>query len=352
MIDPLLDQAIMHAVNQQQYGNYVLRRMVRVLNLTDSDLMAQLMLALEGTDANSFKVKRLDALLASVRKTNAQAYAALYGALTAELSDYAAYEGQYQYDLYRTLMPVSLSIAAVVPEQAYAAALAAPFRGRLLREWASNLEESRLRRIKDTIAIGYNEGKTTAQIIREIRGSKAAGYADGLLDTSRNEVDAVVRTALSHTAQMTRSRFYDANADILGDLVWISTLDSRTTSECRVRDHKRYTKEHVPVGHKIPWLSGPGRLHWRCRSTSIAMLKGQKSLFGTRSAAGGPVDANLSYGDWLKQQGASVQDDVLGKTRGAQYRAGGMNIDTFTNDKGRLLTLKEMAERDARGRGG
>jgi hypothetical protein len=57
--------------------------------------------------------------------------------------------------------------------------MAQPMQGRLLKEWASGLEASRLRRIKDAIAIGFTSGKTTDQIVREICGAKAAGYSDG-----------------------------------------------------------------------------------------------------------------------------------------------------------------------------
>jgi hypothetical protein len=349
MIDPLLNNTVRHAVNMGQYGNWVLARMVSLLNKTDADLMAQLTAALGDTDADTFKVQRLDKLLASVREVNAQAYAALYGGMTDELQAYVPYEAQFQYELYRSVVPVTLSIASVVPEQVYAAAMSSPMQGRLLKEWASNLGANRLNRIKDTIAIGYTQGKTTADIVREIRGTKAMGYADGLLDTSRREIDAVVRTALSHTAQITRTRFTEENSDILGDIQWVATLDSRTSEGCRARDHRLYTKiDHEPVGHSVPWGSGPGRLHWGCRSTSIALLKGQKSLYGNRAAAGGPVDANLTYGEWLKQQGADVQDEVLGKRRGEAYRAGGSDESVYRNDRGRMLTLKEMAARDAK----
>eukprot|EP01034_Spumella_vulgaris_P037853 gene37853-46709_t len=331
------------------YGNFVLAKMIRILNLTDADLLAQLHAALGDVDADSFKVQRLDKLLASVREVNAQAYAAFYGAMQKELEAYVEYEGQFQHDLYKAVVPVTFDIAAVLPEQVYAAAVAQPMQGRLLKEWASNLGANRLQRIKDTIAVGYTQGKTTADIVREIKGTKALNYADGLLDTSRRQVDAVVRTALSHTAQVTRDRFYDANEDILGDLMWVSTLDGKTSPECRARDHLLYTKTaHAPVGHSVPWRAGPGRIHWCCRSTSIALLKGQKELFGTRSAAGGPVNANLSYNEWLKQQPADLQDEVMGKAKGARYRADGMTDAAFVNNKGRTLSLKEMRERDAR----
>lgn len=349
MIDPLLNHTIRHQVDMARYGNFVLAKMIRILNLSDVDLMTQLTAALSDVDADSFKVQRLDKLLASAREVNAQAYAAFYGGMTDELQAYVGYEGQFQYDLYKAVAPVTFSIASIVPEQVYAAAMAQPFEGRLLKDWAGGLRDSRLRRIKDTIAVGYTQGKTTTDIVREIRGTKALNYADGLLDASRRQVEAVVLTALSHTAQITRSRFYDDNADILGDVAWVSTLDGKTSEGCRARDHKHYDrKTHAPVDHKIPWLSGPGRLHWRCRSSSLALLKGQTELFGTRSAAGGPVSANLSYNDWLKQQGAESQDDILGKAKGERYRKDGMRDAAFVNDRGRTLTLKEMRARDAR----
>lgn len=348
MIDPLLDNAIRHQVNMTQYGNFVLAKMIRILNLSDADLITQLNAALLDVDADSFKVQRLDKLLASVREVNAQAYAAFYGGMTDELRAYVEYEGQFQYDLYRSVVPVTFSIASVVPEQVYAAALGAPMQGRLLKDWAANLGANRLNRIKDAIAVGYTQGKTTADIVREIRGTKALNYADGLLDTSRREVDAVVRTALSHTAQITRTRFEDENEDILGDTLWISTLDGRTSPDCRARDHLRYSKiDHKPIGHDLPWRAGPGRIHWCCRSTSVALLRGQKSLYGSRAAAGGPVDANITYSDWFKQQKAEVQDHVVGKARGDLYRAGKFDVKDFTNDKGRLASLAELRKRDA-----
>ncbi len=223
--------------------------------------------------------------------------------------------------------------------------------GRLLKDWANGLRDGRLQRIKDTIALGFTEGRTVAQIVRDLMGTKTNGYADGLLNTDRRHVEAIARTSLSHTAQTVRTRFYDANASILGNLIWVSTLDGRTSQDCRARDQHQYTQAHAPVEHALPWLSGPGRLHWQCRSSSIALLRGQKSLTGTRSSADGYVDVKTSYADWLKQQPAEIQDEVLGKARGEMYRAGGMEIKEFENDRGKLLSLKALRERELGGSG-
>lgn len=355
MIDPILNHTVRHQVDMFGYGNFVLAKMIRILNLTDADLMTQITAALADVDADTFKVQRLDKLLASARDVNAQAYAAFYGGMQKELEAYVSYEGQFQYDLYKAVVPVTFDIAAIVPEQVYAAAVAQPMQGRLLKGWAADLSEIRLQRIRDTIAVGYTQGKTTADIVREIKGTKALNYADGLLDTSRRGLEAVVRTALSHTAQITRTQFAEANEDILGDEMWVSTLDGRTSPQCRQRDHLKYRREktkngtaYQPVGHSVPWSGGPGRIHWCCRSSSIALLKGQKELYGTRSAAGGQVSANLSYNDWLKEQPAAAQDEIMGKSKGGRYRADGMTDAAFVNNKGRTLSLKEMRERDAR----
>lgn len=120
------------------------------------------------------------------------------------------------------------------------------------------------------------------------------------------------------------------------------------SSICRIRDGKRYSADkHKPIGHKLSWMGGPGAAHWNCRSTAIMLLKGQDELFGTRASADGQVDANLSYGEWLRRQSAETQDEVLGPTRGRLLREGKLTMDAFYNDKGRYLTLDELRARNA-----
>ena len=70
----LLDEAFHHAVDLDQYGTGVVRRMLALLNRVDADLFAQLTAALGTLDAESFTVERLEALLMSVRVMHAQAY--------------------------------------------------------------------------------------------------------------------------------------------------------------------------------------------------------------------------------------------------------------------------------------
>lgn len=343
----LLDAVVRHQIELQRYSNGVVRRIIAVLNWADADISAALLALLERAP-EALTVEYLDQMLSSVRLLNADAYARLQLELDAGVRDLAGFESRWTQATYTNTLVVDTAFAAVTPETAYTAALSRPFQGRLLREWGQSLEAGRMQRIRDAVRMGYVEGKTTAQIVREIRGTRAKGFQDGIIEIDRRHAEAVARTALSHMAATTRDRFFEANDDILGDEVWVSTLDGRTSQDCRIRDGKRYTRgTHRPVGHSVPWGSGPGRLHWQCRSTAIALLKGQKEPFGTRASKDGQVDANEGYGAWLKRQPASVQDDILGPSRGALFRRGGLQIEQFSNDKGKTLTLAELEDRHA-----
>src|SRR5690606_2104466 len=183
------------------------------------------------------------------------------------VDELAAYELGYQASLFTATLPgqvlVAVPLASVNLNQVRSAAMSRPFQGRLLKEWLSDLETTRAARIRDAVRMGVVEGMPTDQIVRGIMGIRSEGYADGLLNRSRHDIDSVVRTAISHTAGVARDAFYLSNEDLIGEEVWLSTLDSRTSAECRLRDRLRYTAvTHKPIGHSIPWGAGPGRLHW------------------------------------------------------------------------------------------
>lgn len=355
--DLLASEALSHAVDLQQYSNGVVRRMMRVLNRSDERLTAELVLALERLDPASFTVERLQALLYSVANVNREAYAQVGKELTDELKNFVKYEAQYQAQALLSVLPVQVSVAAVSAESVYAAALARPFQGVILKGVLDDLEASKAKRIRQTIAQGYVESKTTNEIIRELRGTKAKGYADGLFEGDRRQIEAVTRTALGHMAGFTQDRFVEANADLVKSVVWHSTLDLRTSEICRIRDKKQYTPgTHKPIGHSVPWLSGPGRAHWRCRSHQTTVLKSYKELGiaipevvvngKERASMDGTLPAETSYADWLKKQSASRQIEVLGATRAKLMRDGKLSLDEMYSSKGVFLTLDELRARD------
>ena len=87
--------------------------------------------------------------------------------------------------------------------------------------------------------------------------------------------------------------------------------------------------------------------HVNCRTTFIYVVK-DRYVDGKpkdRSVKNGDTK-NMQYYDWLAQQPASYQDEILGKTRGKLFRDGGLTTKQFSelniNKNFEPLTLDEM----------
>ena len=211
-------------------------------------------------------------------------------------------------------------------------------------------------KIRNAVRTGYLEGKTTAQIVRSIRGTRAAGYADGFLERPRKDLAAVIRTAVSHTAATAREQFNAGNSELLKAERWVSTLDNVTSAPCRIRDQLQYeVLTHKPIKHRVPWLQGPGRLHFNCRSTSSPVAKSWQELGipidemtpGQRASMDGQVPADMNYSAWLDKQSDERKVQVLGRERYKLYRDGKLTLEDFYSPSGEWLTLEQIRERDA-----
>ncbi|MBX8534541.1 hypothetical protein K5D33_07360 [Pseudomonas cichorii] len=355
----LADESIAHAISLDQYKLGVVRRVVALLNKSDASLTAALAEALEKLPANYFTVERLEMLLDDVREINAAAYEQVSDALQGELKEFAGHESGWQSSLLEKAVPrpvrVRMPIAGVTGEQVYAAAMARPFQGHLLKDWSSDIEAGRMAKLRNAVRLGYMEGKTTDQIVRSIRGTRVNNYADGFLERPRKELATIVRSAVSHTAATAREEFSKANQQILKADRWISTLDDKTSSPCRIRDQLQYAVvTHMPIGHKIPWLQGPGKLHLNCRSTSAPVTKSWRELGipidemskGQRASMDGQVSAETTYSEWLAKQSDARKIEVLGPVRYQMYKEG-RSMESFYSPTGEWLTLNQLQDRDS-----
>lgn len=343
--EELFDYSVSHQIDLVRFSNGAVRRMIALLNKADPDLFAQLNSALERLPENSYTVQRLEAVLSSVREVNAAAYRQLSQDLNSELLALTAYESGYQQDLFRSVIPVQVSFGAVSVEQVYAAAMAQPFQGKLLSEVLVNMETSRAIRIRDAIRIGYIEGESISQIVQRIKGTKALNYADGLMQTDRRNVEAIVRTAVNHTANFARDQFFAANDSLIKSLRWTSTIDGRTSEVCMARDGKLFP---VDSGPRPP-------AHWNCRSVMTPVVKSFRDIgididdipAGTRASMNGQIPADMTYQQWLSKRPAAFQDEVLGKTKGKLFRDGGLKLERFVDRNGQSYTLDELRVRDS-----
>src|SRR5215217_2102612 len=342
--DKLLFAMVEHQVNLSRYSNATVRKIIALMNRIEPDLIAQIVKNDPTEVSGSYADKRLEKMLEAIRQILRDAYRAVGLELRAELIKLARYEAEFNRDLLTHVIPIKWDITSPTAEQLKAAVDARPFQGALLKEWVAGLEDGTRKRLRDAIRMGYVEGESIGQIVQRVRGTRAQGYRDGILEISRRGAEAMVRTAVNHTATRAREDVYGANPDLIKGVRWVSTLDSRTSAVCRGRDGKVY-----PVG------SGPRPpAHINCRSTTVPVTKSFRELgidldevpASTRASMDGQVPEGLTYSDWLRKKPAAFQDDILGKAKGKLFRNGDIDLDRFVDRAGREYTLDELRRRE------
>lgn len=331
----LQDRAIRHQVYFQRLTLGEIQAIVGHLN---ADVLPDLIARLEAMGPNP----RLEQLRDAVREVLHGGFRELRTRLTDDLVDIGGAEAQWQTSVFRQAVPVEIDYVLPPPEVLRAIVTARPFEGNVLGDWWKGIEANAQAGIETQLKIGMTEGETIDGMVRRIRGTRENGFKDGIIQDTRRNVAAVVRTATNHVSNEVRQETYRANEDVVKGWQFVATLDARTTLICAAHDGKVYdvgdTEEAPP-------------LHFGCRSTTAPVLKsfeelgipGLKELdAGDRASMDGQVPANQTYEGWLRGQPKSVQDEVLGPGRGELFRAGGISLDRFIDEKNRPLTLTEL----------
>lgn len=379
------DAAIRHQIAVRRYTQGQVKQILRLLEEADAQLVKKLRdhLAKLAGKPLDFKSKRLQALLEDVRIARKEALAAVQQAASQELPEFAKIEHDAEIAMIQAAVPFEINLATVDSARLKTIATSRPFQGKLLKQWYMGLEVAEREQLVAALQLGLAQGETVDDIVRRIVGTRAKEYADGILSMTRRNAVAIARTAINHVSNAARNDVWDQNADVIQALVWVSTLDGRTSASCRARDG-----HGAPIGDnelppELPPLSPPGVRppgHINCRSTMVAYLSGigllgrRPFVVDTRTPAQrqvdfrrmareqgrpiqeirkewsakniGQVPAATTYNDFLKRQDAAFQDEVLGKAKGRLFRQGGFTLDQFVDRSGNELTLAQLAARD------
>jgi SPP1 gp7 family putative phage head morphogenesis protein len=212
--------------------------------------------------------------------------------------------------------------------------------GKFVKDWYKDWGRGMTDKITRQVRIGVGLGEGYDKIAKRIIGKS------GVLGEQERHIKTLVRTTIANVSNKARQSVYENNEDVVKGVEIVATLDSRTSAICRSED-----------GNVYPVDSGPRPpFHPNCRTTTIPVLKSWKELGidlkeappGTRASMDGQVSSKQSYGQWLKKQSKSVQEEVLGKRRAALFRSGKVKIDKFVDPRGRSLTLAELDQVQSR----
>lgn len=349
--EAIRDRAIRHAMYLLRVGN---AEAARLLAFVDTQLLPSVVAELErrlaridarGFDPGPRTTARLEALEATLRTVVRTATRAASSEFLDRMRVLAADEGLFALGVVATAAPVDLDTVVPTPAALRAAALARPFEGEAIKGWFEQLETTTQNALVRAVRIGMAQGETVPEITARIRGTRAAGYADGILQTTRAQAEAIARSGVIHVSTQARERAYEENPDLIKGVMWVATLDSRTCPECGTRDGQTY---EVGEGPRPP-------IHFNCRCTTTPVLRSWKELgislpdapAGTRASMDGQVPDTVRFGDWLRDQPREVVEDALGRTRADLFLKGGLDVGDFVDARGNLMNLDQLRRLEA-----
>ena len=227
--------------------------------------------------------------------------------------------------------------------------------GRVVEKAFRGIATDQAERFSQIVRQGLLTGETTQSIAKRLIGNlqfgedaktvsqlvAAGGQATAVAD---NQVVALVRTSINQVANTASQQVYEANQDITKKYRYVATLDSRTSSICAALDGREFEYGKGPMPPS----------HWNCRSTTVPIIDPDilpPSTIAKRASADGPVPINTSYGQWLKDQPRSVQDDVLGPGKVPYFnrlvdKYGAKDaMAKLVRDDGSELTLDQLRKR-------
>jgi SPP1 gp7 family putative phage head morphogenesis protein len=287
-----------------------------------------------------FQQQRLSQLFQTLGKRLAEAYAEAAKLQLEQMRGYAVLESDVVREAIRVLHETpgtfNVSLGAGL-SKAYIASIAKlPIQGLNIGEWFDAQARTMALETRRIIQQGLVDGIGPYAIASKIVNTKPDEPA--LVKRARNDARVISRTAVNAVQNDAQIATLEKLPSRISDRYILDVvLDTRTSAICRALSNRVYRyddpKRRVPP------------FHLNCRTTVRALIKGiDYSLSDQQTPR-----TLRSYGDWLKDQTVSTQNDILGPSRASLWRSGSLSLaDTIDRDN-RVLTLKQLRERILQG---
>ncbi|WP_151749050.1 minor capsid protein [Acinetobacter oleivorans] len=224
--------------------------------------------------------------------------------------------------------------------------------GALVDDLLTKLAESARQKVEYAIRDGISSGKTNQQIVQRIGGTKRLNYEDGILTSSKSDIDRTVRTVRSHVAnQAYLSSFNQIGFEYVK---LVATLDGRTSKLCASLDGTVWKIDDS--AKRVP------PLHPHCRSILVpvekdGLLVGERPFVmderkvkdipkDERSQLIGQFDASTTFKEFFKKTDDFFQKEWLGPKRYKLYKEGKFDFEKFFDPESRLYSLDELRKLD------
>jgi len=281
---------------------------------------------------------RIDKLFAQINRELARSYGQGADFMNAQMKSFAGIEARATTAHFKALVADSPDAELTIQNltRAEIKSIAEfPIAGLGISDWFEKQASDMNAAIRGQIQLGLLNGEGTRQIARRILPDIPSADTPGVFPRTKRSTLALVRTTV--TTIHTQAR-YETLANIGDDLVpayrYVAVRDGRTTPLCRALDGNVYRFDD-PKGKRPPQ-------HINCRSTIVAETNYEAlGLPRPNTIKGGFTMGN--YADWLRDQSAAAQADILGKQAADLFRSGKATLAELINADGRKMTNKALA---------
>lgn len=367
-----------HMIDLLRVAAHMQGPIVDILDKLESELTDDIETA-GGRAMTPFSRDRLAKLLKQTRDTISTAYQQIDMLQMQQLGDVARASAKALLNSINGVLRVEVATVAVTADQLRAIAGKAMIDGRYPKEWWARQDEQLADRFAVQMRLGMLKGEGIDQLVRRVKGTRASGYSDGIMDVQRRQAEALVRTSVMTVAGEARKEAIENNQDIIKGVTWRSTLDSRTTAHCVSYDGLSWSlPDYKPIDHDKEWDGGPPA-HWNCRSCSVPVVKSWKELSknppddlpddadtldeairqkykdkgwsdekidslldATRASMDGQVPTAQGFDGWLNGKSEESQNDLLGVEKARLWRDGKVTLQELTDQSGNPLTIAEL----------
>ncbi len=351
--EELLDRAIRHLMFLTRLQTAEANKAIRFIERkVIPDITARLTARMvritgRGFDPGPVTTARLEKMLASFKQINTENFRTMRRTVQENSLALARQEVQWQAGTINDVLNVNVDFDFPSTSQLRNAITQRPFHGQKMGQWFSALNQRTTANLNGAIRQGIIEGDTIGQMVRRVRGSRALGFTDGIMQTTTRQAEALVRTSVIHSATQGREALYKENQSLIKNVQWVATLDNRTCPICGSLDGQVFK---VDEGERPP-------IHPLCRCTTVPNLKTARELGlagldlppATRASATGAVPAKLTYSKWLRQNAnagrTKVVREALGKTRAELFIKGKLQVSDFVAGN-KVLTLAQLKRKE------
>jgi hypothetical protein len=352
--EDIADRIRAHAVSFERFSADVRRRVLALLLLMEIDLIRRIR-EIDPTEPlrATYRKARLDKLLEQTRASIREGYSAVNREVAGDLAEVADIAAASAVAAVNSAVGVEIMTVALAPEKFRALVDDTMIQGAPSKEWWSKQAGDTLFRFKAAVQQGYAQGETVEQIVRRVKGTRAANYRDGVMEVTRRNAVSLVHTSVQAVSNGARREVFDRNSDVIYGKLQVSTLDSRTTILCMAYSGKAFTLDGKPIGHSLPYNGGVPR-HFRCRSVEVPLLKdiddipkgkARKVDGSTQASMDGQVPSDLDFNDWLRGKSESFGRQILGDAKYELWRANKITLADMIDQTGRELTLAELRQK-------